>query len=295
MSANSDILFLDTNQYLDLYRLVPRKELLDSLQGLKEYIFVPMQIVEEVLRGKLRVADQFFSEHLKDIDTINRTLVPHHLLGIDEKKVTELRDSFSRAKDSRDELRQLAHGALNRISRSEDEVSVRFNVLFKNAISPNDTEMQRARERKERGTPPGKPNGPLGDQIIWEQLLTYCKHNDCKRLWIVAKDSDYGITSANHLFLLNALLYRDLMDACRAGLEIYSFTNLQTAITNFVDKTGVKVEKLATGEKATEIIKAIDALPRANWEEDIHERFRMYDLWRRGIGPRPPDDYIPAP
>jgi len=143
----SDVLFLDANQYLDLYRLIPRKELLDSLQSLKEYLFIPAQIVDEVLRCKLRVADQFFSEQYKEIDAIKNTVVPEHLLGIDDKKVDELRTNFSQAKKSRDELRKLAVDALNRISRSEDDVSARLSVLFNNAILPKDVEMQRARER----------------------------------------------------------------------------------------------------------------------------------------------------
>ncbi len=151
MSANSDTLFLDTNQYLDLYRLIPQKELLDSLQDLKEYIFVPMQIVDEVLRRKLGIANQFFSEQFKEIDQINKTLVPNHLLGIDDTKVTELRSSFSGAKGSRDELRQLADDALNRISRSEDHVSVQLSMLFNDANSPNGAEMGRARERARNG------------------------------------------------------------------------------------------------------------------------------------------------
>src|SRR5262249_23086757 len=128
------------------------------------------------------------------------TVVPD-LLGIDDKKAAELRTSFSQAKESRDKFRRLAVDALNLISRSEDEVSIRLSVLFNNAILPNAAEMQRARERKERGNPPGKPNQPLGDQIVWEQLLTHCKTNNCKRLWIVSKDSDYGVKGEKHFFL----------------------------------------------------------------------------------------------
>jgi len=74
-------------------------------------------------RSKTSRNNQFFSEQFKEIDQINKTLVPNHLLGIDNKRVTELRSSFSGAKGSRDELRQLADNALSRISHSEDEVS----------------------------------------------------------------------------------------------------------------------------------------------------------------------------
>ena len=49
-------LFIDANQYLSLYGMVAGKKLLDSLEKQKAYIFVSAQIVDEVLRNKLRCA-----------------------------------------------------------------------------------------------------------------------------------------------------------------------------------------------------------------------------------------------
>jgi len=49
-------IFIDTNQYLDLYRMVPGKELLEAIEEQRKYIFVSTQIVDEVMRRKLDCA-----------------------------------------------------------------------------------------------------------------------------------------------------------------------------------------------------------------------------------------------
>jgi hypothetical protein len=66
----SVILFIDANQYLELYGLIAGKRLLDSLEEQKAHIFVSMQIVDEVLRRKLGCAQIFFSNKLKEVTAI---------------------------------------------------------------------------------------------------------------------------------------------------------------------------------------------------------------------------------
>src|SRR5258708_14785060 len=72
--------------------------------------------------------------------------------------------------------------------------STRF---FKNAQT--ETDLTRARLRKELGQPPGKKNDPLGDQISWEQLLNRASGVDS--VWIVSRDGDYTVAVGNKLFL----------------------------------------------------------------------------------------------
>ncbi len=125
--------------------------------------------------------------------------------------------------------------------------------------------MQRARDRKERGNPPGKLEDPLGDQITWEQLLTYCK--GAKQLWIITEDQDYFIRH-NKKLLLDPLLYRDLTNACGRELNVWAFDKLDDGIIDFSKKAGVKVEDLPTEEEAREIKEEIDALPPLGWITD---------------------------
>jgi hypothetical protein len=124
----SATLFIDANQYLELYRTIEGKKLLDSLEEQKPYIFISAQIVDEVLRNKLQVAKSFFTDKLKEINTVNAP-VPDHLLGISDQKTTHFREVVK-------ELSTLASDALSRISRSEDDVSRRLGEVFDKSVSP---------------------------------------------------------------------------------------------------------------------------------------------------------------
>lgn len=210
--ASDVVLFIDANQYVKLYGLTKGKRLLDLLESQKDHIFVTAQIVDEVLRNKLRSAQTFLlANQIKGS-------IPDHLLDLSDERTKELRKIIQSAAD---ELTALVTNALSKISRSEDEVSQRLRDLFDNrVVSPNPCEMQRARDRKERGNPPGKRENPLGDQITWEQLLTYCK--GAKQVWVITEDQDYFVRH-NKKPLLNSLLYRDLTDACGAELNIWLF------------------------------------------------------------------------
>jgi hypothetical protein len=106
------------------------KKLLDSLEGQKPYIFISAQIVDEVLRNKLRVAKSFFTDKLKEINSVNAP-VPDHLLGISDQKTTHFREAIEQANKQAmqaiKELTKLASDALSRISRSDDDVSRAFS------------------------------------------------------------------------------------------------------------------------------------------------------------------------
>lgn len=267
--ASDVVLFIDANQYVKLYGLTKGKRLLDLLESQKDHIFVTAQIVDEVLRNKLRSAQTFLlANQIKGS-------IPDHLLDLSDERTKELRKIIQSAAD---ELTALVTNALSKISRSEDEVSQRLRDLFDNrVVSPNPCEMQRARDRKERGNPPGKRENPLGDQITWEQLLTYCK--GAKQVWVITEDQDYFVRH-NKKPLLNSLLYRDLTDACGAELNIWLFDELDDGIIDFSKKAGVKAEDLPTEEEAKEIKEEIEALPTLGWLNET----TMGDTPLRGRG-----------
>jgi PIN domain len=284
----SEIVFIDSNQHLNLYRLVAGAKLLDALEEQKANIFVSTQIVDEVVRNKLTCAETFLSDKIKDVEAI-KAPVPDHLLGISDEKLAEFRDILRQAEQTRSELTKLVADALTRISRSEDDVSRRLRALFDKAVSPTADEMQRARERKEKGNPPGKRADPLGDQITWEQLLSHCKENNCTRLWMITNDTDYCINHRGE-FLINALLRRDLMEACATRLEIHCFGDLLEGIRHFGKCAGVKAEKLPTEEEAAVIKKEIEALPPMNYAHALRPFLYMdtdYSNWP------PPDGGMP--
>jgi hypothetical protein len=261
----SEILFIDANKYLELYRAISGsgKKLIKFLVDQRAYILVSDQIVDEVLRNKLGIAQASLAKFLKDVEAIN-TSVPDHLLGLPRQRIRELRATLEKAKEARKQLGQLATEALSKISRSEDEVSKELNRLFDQSVSPNSEELARARARKEVGNPPGKATDPLGDQISWEQLLSACRIRDCERVWIISSDQDY-LTKNEGRCVLNPFLTGDLFALRGDAIEIYCFDSLAEGIKHFGENVGVKPENLPSEKEATQFQQEIESLPPIGW------------------------------
>jgi PIN domain len=259
----TQMLFIDANQYLDLYRVIAGKKLLDYLETFGSSIFVTKQISNEVQRRKLGVAHEFFSRYLKDRNEINLQ-VPDHLLGLSEIEMDSFRKAIEKVRAIIDSFEERAVTELEKISKSEDEVSIRLMSLLSKAIAPTNDEMRRARDRKEIGNPPGKRSDPLGDQLSWEQLLSHCILLKVTQLWIVSKDSDYLIMHKKKAFI-NPLLRQDLLDICGTTLELYCFDNLVDALKGFGEKSTVPPEQRLSEQDATEIKKELEELPQQSW------------------------------
>src|SRR6266545_4267244 len=205
------LVFIDANCYLDFYRIPRGKSLLTFLLEQQDYIFITKQIVEEVQRNKLQEAKRFLTklpEKLAEPDVP----IPDHLLKIPGKTADNLHKTLEAIKQKiqsvKANLKKATVETLKAISSSEDEVSKALAPLFDRAVAHTPEEIHRARDRKERGNPPGKQKDSLGDQLTWEQLLSHCKGKF--KLWVISMDSDYCIKHDDMRFL-NPFLYEDLM------------------------------------------------------------------------------------
>jgi hypothetical protein len=81
------LLFIDANQYLDLYRMVRGKKLLAALEEQKDYIFVTSQVVAEVGRNKVKIAANFLADAIQKM-ALNAMAVPDHMLSTTDDKGT---------------------------------------------------------------------------------------------------------------------------------------------------------------------------------------------------------------
>lgn len=247
------MLFIDANQYLQLYQTVTGRKLLAPLREQQEHIFVTTQITNEVHRNKLEIAARFLHGQLQPL-CLRAMGLPDHLFGIDERTLSELRRRMAGLSDDvtrlKDELERLATETLGRISRSKDEVSVALEEVFRRAIVPSDEEFERGRLRRELGNPPGKKGDPLGDQLTWEQFITHAIGRP--KLWIISNDSDY-LTTFGQTSFLNPLLLRDLQSVCGTVPEVYCFSNLMKGLEHFVRETGVPRGSLPAGAEAAQI------------------------------------------
>lgn len=117
--------------------------------------------------------------------------------------------------------------------------------------------MRRARERKMRGNPPGKANGPLGDQLTWEQVLRASQGK--KRIWLISKDNDYGI-AVDGKGMLNSFLFAELLKAGRSR-EVHFFDTIPKGIAEYTKVAGVESDKPLSDEEVEELSEQERAVP----------------------------------
>jgi hypothetical protein len=152
-------------------------------------------------------------------------------------------------KESNNALATILNDIMSKISMSQDNVSKALSGLYKNSYFYSETDIARARLRKELGNPPGKSQDPLGDQFSWELLLNVLPKVD--KLWIVSNDMDY-FTENNKTLHLNPVLYNDVK-RCNEKTEVKTFNTLSDALRDF-DKIE-KIQSIPSEEELNEISK----------------------------------------
>ncbi len=167
MPLDDVLLFIDANKYLDLYRTVTGKRLLAPLSEQAANIFVTQQVVDEVNRRKIEVAADFLIRHFTALK-LQTYKVPDHLFGTTAEESKSILGTMSEIhqhiEQLNNDLTALAMGIMEKIRQSNDEVSLALTPLFLGAVPHLDEELERAKQRKERGQPPGKKVDPIGDQ-----------------------------------------------------------------------------------------------------------------------------------
>jgi len=277
------LFFIDANKFLDLFRTDNGKKLLSPLLEQMPYIFVTQQVVNEVQRNKVLVTADFLRQKFKALrfETFN---VPDHLSNAAVSK--DILDGMSsivgEVKSLEAKVNSLALSLITEVSRSEDEVSKALTTIFDNAVKHSQKELQRARDRRELGNPPGKSSNALGDQLTWEQILTH--FHGKKRLWIISRDGDYG-TAYERKGFLNRFLLDELREVS-TDPEVYLFQDLSEGIQHFVKTTGVKADKRLSPEEEAEIEQEEKSLPVLETEirSDLPiDRFRLDSSWRKAL------------
>ncbi len=260
MPAEDALLFIDANKYLDLYQTATGRKLLAPLGEQAAYVFVTQQVVDEVLRNKIKVVSGFLNEKFKELKP-QTFAVPDHLFGTSAEQSKDIREDMAdigqKINTVNEKVDTLAMGIMAKISQSQDDVSKALAPIFAKAVAHSPEELQRARERKELGNPPGKPTNPIGDQLTWEQILSQFKGK--KKLWIISRDGDYGTFHGKKGFL-NQFLYEELRKL-NPDAEAFLFEDIVAGIKDFADKMGVKADKLPTPEETKEIREEEGTLP----------------------------------
>jgi hypothetical protein len=234
-------IFIDTNIYLDFYRLRTVKALLGSLKSVKDKIFLPEQTRNEIIRNRVKAALQRINEDNKklaiEVVSFPDLLTAHALDETD----TLLQGKWVKFKSEGQQLRQkyemVLAKTIRQVAEGVDPISKELQEIFDNAIPYTQEQLHKARLRKELGNPPGKPNDPLGDQLAWEQLISSVHEEE--DVWIVSRDGDYLIGRDDEV-TLNPYLYEEFAK-CRKG-NVFSFQDLASALQHYNKNLDSKLE-----------------------------------------------------
>jgi hypothetical protein len=218
-------IFIDANVYLRFYQQKSSgfKKLLEVLPTIRDDIFVTEQIVNEVMRNKLKIAVDSMKEVQKSFQIKGATF-PEGFKGAETVKWNQTIEEL-RAKEK--ELVNLGAKVIESVASSKDTVTNNLSPLFSRSLIANADQEARAEKRKKYGNPPGKKGDPVGDQLSWIQFLDTVESGD--KVFIVSYDGDFADESGGRVFL-NPFLLKDLKDKGLDPAEVFCFKDLITAL-----------------------------------------------------------------
>lgn len=180
-------IFIDTNTYLSFFRLSNNdlneiKKLLHGVRSRELTIQVTSQVRDEFNRNREGV---IFDALKKFRDEKVPKSYPKLMQGYPEYKSLQ-----QKAKDFSTLRKKILRKAEEDSRKQKLEADQLINQVFQFAtmIECGDEILKSARERMDRGNPPGK-NGSYGDAINWEALLTKVPNDN--DLIVISADSDF--------------------------------------------------------------------------------------------------------
>lgn len=278
-------LFIDANIYLDFYEIQAVKPLLKPLIEVSEHVLVTRQVIDEVYRRKLDIANKRFNEYLSKINTslaLPDVLTENAVAQIDEKAINKLKEFSYSLKECKELLEDIYGVTLEQISKNEDNVSTELMKLFNNALTCTKEQIASAQIRKCFGNPPGKIGDPVGDEINWEQMLDYAKENACP-IWVVSRDGDYMSKVFNKRTLGNPFLLREIHE--RGLTDFRFFDNLSAALQEIKKEINKDLElpseaELAVATQAQERRQTLHDRSKCTHEMEVVIRDGAYDIWQ---------------
>jgi hypothetical protein len=242
------LIFIDANVFLSPYRrraeLTAYKGLLRNLVDLAPYLLLTRTVRDEFERGRLQAyrgansrpsgrpdLPEILLHHTEDHSQFEKFRKRSKALSLEYKKLLVENDA-----NHERNLRAIALG--------EDDVSRIVTPLFAHAAVETKAQLERARERKERGQPPGKDRNVLGDQISWDQLLDASVGR--RAIFVVTEDGDYADAIGGELILKTTL--RRELHTIDGSLELRCFSELGKLFEAVRESRLVQVNKLPTAE-----------------------------------------------
>lgn len=201
------LIFVDTNILLDFYRVRSGGgglELLDLIEKHKDVIITGSQVEMEYKKNRQRV----ILESLNAQKTPDWSGITPPAFLTTSKVVRGISESKKRLTTQHKKLKDKIAKILDNPS-TNDPVFKALAKLFSNKNSLNLDRDKKikfairnlARKRFCLGYPPRKKeDNSIGDAVNWEWVI-YCAQQTTKDIIIVTRDSDYGVSYDNKLYL----------------------------------------------------------------------------------------------
>lgn len=229
------LLFIDTNIYLDFYRI--RNEVkvsfLKHLEAIRNSLIITDQVEMEFKKNR----QSAILEGMKELKTPTKINLPGVLQK--DKSATALKKDYQRIDNRINKLKARLDNVFENPVRY-DKVYQVLQRLFskKQSIDLYRKHKMRyeVRELAEKrfllGYPPRKKNDTsIGDAINWEWLI-YVTTETNSDIWIVSRDSDYGVIQDNKGFL-NDWLKQEFRERVSKKRKIVLYPKLSNALREF--------------------------------------------------------------
>lgn len=185
-------IFIDTNIFLDFYRVNNRDsliELSDEIFRYKKYLIGTEQSNDEFFRNRERIINEFIMILNKQINSLydNNFISTLDCYG-------EYSNDIKKANASVKKMMDTCKILIDEIDK-DPAYRLYLNVTSK-MYSRTDLIIDKAIKRKQIGNPPTSTKNTCCDEIIWETLITNCKDD----LIIVSRDNTF---KDNYSFLRN--------------------------------------------------------------------------------------------
>jgi hypothetical protein len=244
------VFFIDTNIFLDFYRLngESAERQLNALEKHSDRLITGDQVRMEFLNNRQKV----ISKALKDLKAPSQDGVPQILTGLQDAQL--LLKNQKEAKARFQKVKRKAELILSDPAH-HDQVYKSFNRIFdaKTALNLCRPMKERitirnlAKKRFILGYPPRKAGDTsIGDSINWEWIIACAQRLDANtHVMIVSRDSDYGCQLDNEYFL-NDWLKREFKDRVSRKRKIILTGKLTDALKKMSETVTLEDEKEET-------------------------------------------------
>ncbi len=306
--ALPNLLFIDTNIWLDFYRAKNETglQLLERTEKIADRLIVTFQLESEFKKNRQSAIVDGMNA-LKEPSQLSRpgifsnakaTQVIDRHLEEAEKRVKKLRDRLISALENPAQ-NDPVYKVCQRIFQKTDDLTLTRNNITRRTIR------RAAMRRFMHGCPPRKASDTsYGDAFNWEWMI-HCAAKKRAGLVIVSRDSDYGVTVGNKSYI-NDELRHEFSDRVSQSRKLVLYTRLSEALRSFdvpvskkeeeaekdlVSTSSVTLSNLAAANlAATTFPSNLDAvnsyLRSVNWDQS------KFDNYLRSVWDKPNLDVI---